>query len=459
MSRRIALVTMGLVTALLILAVVPLGLSLTANERASFRFAVESSARQLAAQAEEHLADHDPPTAMNHALAEAAEGGDCAVVRTAAGAVAGTAPCPADLVARSAALAAGVRAGTDDAVFAQDGDWLLAAVPVSDDGGLAGTAVLARNADPVNDRIAVVWAWLAGTGLAILALGALFARWLGRWLAGPMTALRATASEFGDGDLHVRASTTTGPGEVRELSDVFNRMAERTESLIGSHRDWVADVSHQLRTPLTALRLRVDLLADEAEDEETAAEMAGLQVEMARLAILVDGLLAVARAEGDVPRLETVRADEVAIDRVAAWEPVARDRAIELSVTAARPAPAHLGRGDLDQMLDNLIANALDSVPEGGRVRVIVEGGRTRVVVRVIDDGPGMSEQARANAFRRFGRSGTGGNGLGLAIVHRLATANGGEVALEPTPGGGLTARIELPAAHRTAAPGGPARR
>lgn len=447
MSRRFTLLIVGLVTALLTLAVVPLGLSLTANERASFRFAVESSTRQLSARAEEYLADHDPAVALNRALDEASERGDCAVVFTAAGALAGNTRCPADLTVRSAALAGSVPPGSDDASIAQDGDWLLAAVPVSDDGKPAGAAVLARNADPVNDRIGVIWAWLAGTGLAVLALGALVARRLGRWVTRPLTVLRAAASSFGDGDLGARAPSADGPDEVRELSDVFNRMAARTESLIGSHRDWVADVSHQLRTPLTALRLRADLLADEAEPQ-TATQLAGLQVEMARLAGLVDGLLAVARAEGDVPRRETVRADQIAADRVDAWEPVARERGIALSVTAPTAAAAHLGPGDLDQVLDNLIANGLDSVPEGGRIEVQVQGERGRVVVRVVDDGPGMSEQARANAFRRFGRSGTGGSGLGLAIVHRLVRANGGEVALEPTPGGGLTVRLELPGAR-----------
>jgi signal transduction histidine kinase len=460
MSRRIALVTMGLLTALLVLAVVPLGLSLTSNERASFRFGVESSARQLSAQAEEFLADHDPATAMNQALAEAAENGDCGVVFDTAGGVAGQTPCPADLHASAARLAAQVRprsAGSDDAAFAEQGDWLLAAVPVGDDGNLAGIAVFARSADAVDDRIDVVWAWLAGTGLAALLLGALFARWLGRWVTRPLTGLGATAARFGDGQLDARALTTGGPEEVRELSEVFNRMAERTQSLIGSHRDWVADVSHQLRTPLTALRLRADLLADEAEGE-TAVEMAGLQGEMARMASLVDGLLAVARAEGDVPKPETVRADEVAGDRVATWEPVARERGVALLLDAPRPARAHLGPGDLDQILDNLIANALDAVPAGGRVRVsVAASARGRIEVRVADDGPGMSEHARAGAFRRFGRSGTGGNGLGLAIVHRLATANGGEVSLEQTPGGGLTARLDLPAARRTQSPPNPA--
>ncbi|MBR7837852.1 HAMP domain-containing histidine kinase [Actinospica durhamensis] len=447
MSRRIALVTMGLITALLILAVVPLGLSLTANERASFRFAVESSARQLSAQAEEYLADHDPPTAMNQALAEASEGGDCAVVLRASGQVVATTACASGPPARASVLAGEVRSGAEQTAFAQQGDWLLAAVPVGDDGHFAGVAVLARSADPVNDRVGEVWAWLSVTGLAVLALGALLARRLARWVARPLTVLSSAASRLGDGDLDARAPTGEGPDEVRELSAVFNRMAERTASLIGAHREWVADVSHQLRTPLTALRLRVDLLADDAE-QETAAEMAELQVEMARLASLVDGLLAVARAEGELPRPEAVRADQVVAERVAAWEPVAADRGVALDAmhTAAQPTLAHIGPGDLDQMLDNLIANALDSVPEGGHVRVSATGGRAAVVVRVVDDGPGMSEQARATAFRRFGRSGTGGSGLGLAIVNRLASVNGGRVTLEHTPGGGLTVRIELPA-------------
>jgi len=440
-SRRIALVIVGLVATLLSLAVVPLGLSLTANERASFQFDVQSAADQVAAQAEEYLSDHDPPTAMYSALADAAARGDCATVYDTALKVVAATRCDQASDATSAALAAKVRGGTDQA-SGRDGVWLLVAVPIGDDGNTSGVAVLARSADPMNDRITAVWAWLAGTGVGVLLLGVGFALWLGRWVARPLTVLGASAASFGDGALDTRAPVAAGPREVRELSSAFNRMADRIQSLIGSHREWVADVSHQLRTPLTALRLRVDVLADEADGQESAA---GLQVELARLGSLVDGLLAVARAEGSVPRPETVRADEVAADRVAAWEPVARERGVTLLARCPRPAAARLGPGTLEQMLDNLIANALDSVPEGGRVEVRATVADGRVELRVVDDGPGMSAQARANAFHRFGQSSTGGNGLGLAIVHRLAAANGARVALEETPGGGLTAVLRLP--------------
>ena len=447
MSRRIAAVTVGLVAALLLLAVIPLGLSLTANERASFQFGAQSAADHLSAQAEEYLADHDPPTAMDRALAAASSGGDCASVYGGSAALVAATACGRASGPAAAALAARVRADGGNACV-RDGAWLIEAVSVGDDGNLAGVAVLARSADSMDDRIAVIWAWLAATGAGVLLLGVVFARWLGRWVTRPLTVLGETAARFGDGALEARAPTGGGPGEVRALALTFNRMAERTATLIGSHREWVADVSHQLRTPLTALRLRVDVLTAEADEAaEAGAELAGLQAEMTRLVSMVDGLLAVARAEGSVPRPVAVRADRVAAARVAAWEPVARERGVTLRALAEEPAAARLGAGDLEQMLDNLIANALDSVPEGGCVEVGVRVAARLVEVRVADDGPGMDPHARRTAFRRFGRSGTGGNGLGLAIVRRLATANGAEAALEETPGGGLTAVLRLSAA------------
>jgi signal transduction histidine kinase len=116
---------------------------------------------------------------------------------------------------------------------------------------------------------------------------------------------------------------------------------------------------------------------------------------------------------------------------------------------------ARMGEGDLEQILDNLIANALAAVPSAGRVRIEASTDRelNRVSVCVVDDGPGMSEAAKRTAFRRFGTSSGSGSGLGLAIVDRLVTANGGEVRLADTPGGGLTVVVQLPAGSSTAPP------
>jgi signal transduction histidine kinase len=131
-----------------------------------------------------------------------------------------------------------------------------------------------------------MWGWLALTAIGCLALGLGLAFALARWVARPLLALDTAAARLGDGALDVRAPADGGPPEVRRLARTFNRMAERTESLVHGHRGWIADVSHQLRTLLTALRLRLDVLAGEAAEAATsgpggqgadfAAELAGV---------------------------------------------------------------------------------------------------------------------------------------------------------------------------------------
>ena len=451
MARRIALVVVALIAALLVLTVVPLGLEMTANQRSAFRFDAQSAAGEVSAQAEEYLSDHDPATAMDEALQNVAARRDCAAVFGLNGAIVAATPCGAASGEAARALLVDARVGAGD-VVAQTGGWLRVAVAVGDDGNRSGTVVFARSTDLLDDRIAELWGWLTATGLGVLALGVVLALWVARWVARPLLGLRATAAELGEGALGARAPAGLGPPEVRGLAEAFNRMAERTETLVHGHQAWMADVSHQLRTPLTALRLRLDVLADETSGE-TAAELAGVQEEIGRFSRLVDGLLAVARAEAAVPRPRAVRTGEVVAERLAAWEPLARERRVVLDAEPAHgrdPAPeAYLGPGDLEQILDNLLANALDAALDGGRVTVAVAArAPDRVSVHVVDDGPGMAEAAKAAAFHRFGRSDGRGSGLGLAIVHRLATANGGTVSLEDTPGGGLTVVLSLPAAH-----------
>ena len=209
----------------------------------------------------------------------------------------------------------------------------------------------------------------------------------------------------------------------------------------------MADVSHQLRTPLAALRLRLDVLAQDA-DPDTAVELADAQEEIARLSRLVDGLLAIARAENIVTEPVAVAVDEVIGDRVAAWAPVADEREVALAVSGPCQVRASLGDGHLEQILDNLLANALDAVPAGGHIRVGATPSEQGVKVVVADDGSGMSPAQREGAFRRFASNTSGGTGLGLAIVHRLVTSNGGSAALSDTAGGGLTVTLDLPGAQ-----------
>ena len=153
--------------------------------------------------------------------------------------------------------------------------------------------VLERPTGPLNQNIANLWLYLVGLGGAALAAAVLVAIYFARWVSRPLARLDTAARKIADGDLAVRARTGYGPPELRRMAATFNMMAGRLEALVHGHRAMLADASHQLRTPLTALRLRLDLLATDASPA-TAAELAGAQEEIARLSRLVDGLLATA---------------------------------------------------------------------------------------------------------------------------------------------------------------------
>ena len=443
MTRRIAWTLLALTSVLLVLAVVPLGVSMTARERVTFRDDQRAATRVIAAAAEEHLSDRKPATTMQQELDAAARAGDCAAVYDASARLVASTPCTAAHGEEAEELVEDVLAGREPEPPENEGR-LLAAEPAGEVRQPDGAVVLARSTAPLDARIAAIWGWSVAIGAAGLAASVLFSVRLAGWVSSPLSALDATARKLGEGALDERAVIGGGPPEVRRLAATFNTMAARTEALVHGHRAVLADVSHQLRTPLAALRLRLDVLAAGAEGD-TAAELAAAQEEIARLSRLVDGLLAVARAEQATPRPTAVRVDEVVAERVTAWSPVAEERSVRLTASGGHALSASLGSGHLEQILDNLIANAVDAVPDGGSVTVDhrAVGGSARVYVR--DDGPGMTAPAKAVAFRRFGNPEARGTGLGLAIVHRLVTVNGGTAQLEDTPGGGLTVVLNLP--------------
>ncbi|WP_020139565.1 sensor histidine kinase [Streptomyces sp. 351MFTsu5.1] len=444
MKRRITWTLLVLTSVLLLLAVVPLAVSLTARERVAYRDGQRAATRVIAAAAEEHLSDDKPPTAMRQELAAAARAGDCAAVYDRSGRLVASTSCAAAQGEEAAELVKDVLAGHEPEPPENEGR-LLAAEPAGEVHRPAGAVVLARSAGPLDARVAAIWGWSAAIGAAGVAASALLSVRLARWVGHPLSTLDASARRLGEGALNERADVGPGPPEVRRLAATFNTMAARMEALVHGHRAVIADVSHQLRTPLTALRLRLDVLAAGAEGA-TAAELGAAQEEIARLSRLVDGLLAVARAEQTTPRRTAVRVGEVVAERVTAWSPVCEERGVRLRAVSAGRAPAvALGAGHLEQILDNLIANAVDAVPDGGSITLDHEWTRNAVRVHVRDDGPGMSDEAKAVAFRRFGNPEARGAGLGLAIVHRLVTVNGGTARLEDTPGGGLTVVLDLP--------------
>jgi signal transduction histidine kinase len=469
-TRRIALALVLLTAAVLIAAVVPLALGAIDHERDAFVQDTSDTASSIALLARGPLEtdgheDHADFAALSEAMQDATRNNDEVVVLNRAHdrvpRLSSGTPPPAEyqkLVAEAANQQSPTTQLTKSAVYAVAtvyGNGKLTGVQI-------GTVVLVRPTGPLNQNIANLWLYLIVLAGAALAAAVLVAIYLARWVSRPLARLDTAAGKIADGDLTVRARTGYGPPELRRMAATFNMMAGRLEALVHGHRAMLADASHQLRTPLTALRLRLDLLATDAPPA-TAAELAGAQEEIARLSRLVDGLLATARAEAMTEQLETIDVIEAVGERVAAWQPVADGHDVKLiaevsadvskdgrDVPAGRPMVA-LGAGHLEQILDNLIDNAIDALTEpeagqvGGSVRISATATETGTLLTVADDGPGMTAQERSRAFLRYTTGSQNGTGLGLAIVHRLVTANGGAIRLADTPGGGLTVEIELP--------------
>jgi signal transduction histidine kinase len=302
--------------------------------------------------------------------------------------------------------------------------------------------------------------WLTLGAVAVVSL--LAAAGLAAGLAGsvsrPLRRLERVAADVGRGRFDVRAATDEGPSEVRALARAFNDTAERLAGLLASHDAFVADASHQLRSPLTALRLRLENIEAEV-DGEVRDDVRAATAETERLSRIVDELLALARAdrEAGTPPTEAVDAVAVLEDRRAAWLSLADERGVTLAVERPNGMVLPLARATPDrlvQVLDNLLANAIEVAPAGSRI-VLTATPSARpgwLEFHVLDHGPGLSEEERARAFDRFWRgrraepngSGLSGSGLGLSIVRRLVIADGGEVELAARPEGGTDATVRL---------------
>ena len=500
MTRRILFMLLAFTAIVLVGAVVPLTLNATSHDRTSFSQAAAGTARTDAVLAQAELilaAEHAGPQHLRASakataqaqfslltmVKEARQARDSLLVLASSGHHEIDAAMPAgnwdQLVSEASQQAkpAILASQPVQPVTEFAGPYVIVAMPVVGQGTLAytvvGTVILARSTKSLDSEIVALWAILGSIAAVGLIAAALLAFGLARWVNRPLKGLDAAARRLADGDLAIRAKVGSGPPELRRLGTTFNTMAGRLEALVHGNRAVIADVSHQLRTPLAALRLRLDLLAADTShaDPETAHELAGALDELARLSRLVDGLLTVARAENVVPVPTAVDVAEVASERVVAWHPVADDRSIVLIATAVgagsglgsalgvgrsagAPVLAWIGEGHLEQILDNLIANALEALSPGNMVRLTTSATAAGVQITVADNGPGMSAEDRERAFLRFTTSSPNGTGLGLAIVHRLAISNGGTARLDETPGGGLTVTLDFPGA---AAPNGSA--
>jgi signal transduction histidine kinase len=221
------------------------------------------------------------------------------------------------------------------------------------------------------------------------------------------------------------------------------------EEVLEQQRAFVADASHQLRNPLTAVRLRVESLDVFVEPGGQPVLDAALN-EIRRLSSILDALLSLAGAQARERHPAPVDLAALTAERVDAWAPAARQRGITLVYGDRRPAIAWCPPDIVDQVLDVLLDNAVGLSPPGGTVEVRTVSARARVEVHVADHGPGMTPEDKARACDRFWRGRAAdereGTGLGLAIAATLLNAAGGSLAFHDVHPRGLDAEVRLPA-------------
>jgi two-component system, OmpR family, sensor kinase len=327
-----------------------------------------------------------------------------------------------------------------------DEELLATAVPIARGPSVLGAVRVTQSVTAVDRATWRAMGGIAVVGFVVLAIGLVAGAVISRALSRPLARLEAVARRIASGDLASRAPVE-GTAEQRSLAQSFNDMADGLQEALEGQRHFVADASHQLRTPLTGVRLRLEEARATTPDDDPAAEEldAGMH-EVDRLAAIVEDLLTLSRAGqagGRVVAVDTMAAVQATADRFNAH---AAEREVRLSVHGAAGV-ARVPAAALDRVLDALVENAIAYSPPGAEVELAVEDGR----IAVMDRGPGLAPGEEEAVFARFHRgsaslTGVRGTGLGLAIARQLAREWGGEVTISNRRDGGARAVIVLPA-------------
>ncbi|MGW2552710.1 ATP-binding protein [Streptomyces sp. NPDC001635] len=334
---------------------------------------------------------------------------------------------------------------------------LVVASPVIRDGDVVAVVVTDSPTGQMRSKTLHGWLLVGAGEVAAMLLAVGAALRLTGWVLRPVRVLDATTHDIATGRLKSRVAAAGGPPELRRLARSFNEMADNVEEVLEQQRAFVADASHQLRNPLSALLLRIELLA--LELPEGNEEIALVRTEGKRLAEVLDDLLDLALAEHAEADLRITDIGALAAERVAAWGPAAEAKGVRL-VGNCPPTTAWADPVTLSSALDAVIDNAVKFTPEGERVDVEVAAGGDSATVVVTDGGPGLGDEELARVGDRFWRSpahqNIKGSGLGLSISRALLEAGGGSISYGHHQPHGLKVTVEVP---RTGTPTGPAAR
>jgi signal transduction histidine kinase len=424
-TRRVFIALVGVTALAVVLFAVPLGVVIARIDRDQAVLRLQRQATETAV-----LVPDDERFGAPITLGSAPPGGQLAFYDPAGARLAGTGPDSADAVTHTALSGAPSDADVDGQ--------LVATVPVSDDQRVIGAVRIAEPQAVVDSDVHRAWLALTLLGLATIAVASVVALLLSRRLARPWRQLEQRSRRLGDGDFTVSAELT-GIGEIDRANAALDETSTRLAGLIERERQFSADASHQLRTPLTALGVIIETELARPRSDPTIALQSALN-EVDRLARTIDSLLSAAR--DDTRQRHALDLASVLRDAVDRWQDKAADRGrvLQLHVDDGLPRPV-ASQTVIEHIVDVLVSNAL----EHGRGMVTIgayEIAATGVGVQVSDEGPLIDDVAAL--FRRRDAN-AAGHGIGLALASTLAAAEGGRLWLSENTETATTFELLLP--------------
>ena len=449
---RIAITAMLVVLVTLLLGAI----ALRALQFDSLRSNIDDSLAVRAGDVEALLRDESLPALLTIRDAEEAlvqvVGPNGVIVSASANAAQAPLLIP-DHIARAVATADKAHFATVPELPIEDEEFRILGLPVLVDGARYEIYV-AQSLDPAREAIAALTAGLA-LGVPVLTLFVGLLTWLlvGRALS-PVEAIRREVAEITGSGLNRRVPAPNRDDEIGRLAQTMNAMLARLEAARDQQRRFVADASHELRSPITNIRAQLEVDQARPDAADPLATQQGVLAETLRLERLVDDLLLLARSDEETP----ARRAAVDLDDLLFQEVARADRAgAHVTVDTSRISGGQVlgDAGQLARMVANLLENALRFATARVELSLQETGGAVRL--SVADDGPGIAEQDRERIFERFTRldasraRAAGGAGLGLAIVREIVDRHGGTVRAQASAQGGAEFLVELPAASDAA--------
>lgn len=458
MKWRLLAAFSGLVAVVLLAQDIPLADFIRETERASLVSALQRDAFILAGASEDLLSGEDQHVTLELVQATvdqyASSNGSKVVVTDVDGRIVASSD-PGDTAGDdysnrpeiAEALTGRAMSGERDSATA--GPLVYVAVPVLSGGTPEGVVRVTLPGDIVQQRSERKVHGLLLVGLISLVGAAIAAFFMSGSVTSPIRRLQRSTERLAAGDFAERADVGGGPREIRSLAASFNSMTERISGLLDQQRAFAGDASHQLRTPLTALRLQLERASDvvDSDPERAQALIESAREETERLQRLVEGLLMLARSEGTTPELTTVDVTVTVRERYDVWAPLAEERGVTLVVDVPTGLVARAVPNALEQIVDNYVDNALGAAKPGQTITLSAITTPEGIDVSVSDEGPGMDPEHLSRAFDRFWRAPDaphGGSGIGLAVVRQLAVLSGASVRMRNRPQGGLVATVVL---------------